>query len=634
MSSPEQTPTLLGTLLNLNRAVKEDPSNIESLQELFPIYPVVPTKTAQLAIECARGCFRFSKVLNSTVHNFFNHPFGETASRKDSSLYLAITYIVIFQFRKIGLEQFTEIVGLQSTRNLYFFLSYLLDTDNIQTWLFQEWCKSYDTEFVINNIQDPLLSISELMQDYLQELNDKIDSRKTPKLPNKPKIPSTQVAPFNLSEPKPKPKPELEEIILKQHYKPVDPKLYQQPEELAQIERAKEANKKCADQKLNDAQKSKPRCATGEKSDKTKARIQEIADERDGAFKESRTRKAKPFVASKLDDNLVVKKNAASILREGLLFQKEEQKKIQELLDLEAGGKDASEYFRWQENVLQEQLEAEQFEVEKKHLMGRLTYEEAIIAKQKLSEDNKVLVEQLKEERQALLDEYFREREEEKRHMQRLVEEIAAGKENAKLAQEKLKEMKKKIVEEMSRENRALMQAAIEMAQAEMEKKMEMIQQIRAMERVPIIRVKFVDMTETGGHGLLSEMSIAELNERVNLMKTAVQEEEEQRRVEIIQGKKERHELLESTMEFIKEARSNQTREKSRTIPSTKQASKKAKESLEVLALREKLLARQNLRKEKTKERILSPKQSSNKKANVNHSNAKLTLNSSVLASL
>ncbi len=46
-----------------------------------------------------------------------------------------------------------------------------------------------------------------------------------------------------------------------------------------------------------------------------------------------------------------------------------------------------------------------------------------------------------------------------------------------------------------------------------MRKKTELIQQIRAMESVPVIRHKFVDITESSGHGLLLEMSIAEVSE-------------------------------------------------------------------------------------------------------------------------
>ena len=49
-----------------------------------------------------------------------------------------------------------------------------------------------------------------------------------------------------------------------------------------------------------------------------------------------------------------------------------------------------------------------------------------------------------------------------------------------------------------------------------MRRKVELIQQIRAMESVPVIRTKFVDITETSGKGLLSEMSIAEVCDTVS----------------------------------------------------------------------------------------------------------------------
>lgn len=48
-------------------------------------------------------------------------------------------------------------------------------------------------------------------------------------------------------------------------------------------------------------------------------------------------------------------------------------------------------------------------------------------------------------------------------------------------------------------------------AELEMRRRMELIHQIRAMEAVPVVRQKFVDLTETAGAGLLSEMSIAEV---------------------------------------------------------------------------------------------------------------------------
>ena len=55
------------------------------------------------------------------------------------------------------------------------------------------------------------------------------------------------------------------------------------------------------------------------------------------------------------------------------------------------------------------------------------------------------------------------------------------------------------------------MAQALEEAEREMRCKAELIQQIRAMERVPIIRTKFVDLAETGKQGLLVEMSVTEV---------------------------------------------------------------------------------------------------------------------------
>ena len=45
-----------------------------------------------------------------------------------------------------------------------------------------------------------------------------------------------------------------------------------------------------------------------------------------------------------------------------------------------------------------------------------------------------------------------------------------------------------------------------------MRKKSKLIRQIHAMETVPIIKANFLDLAETSGVGLLSEMSIVEVS--------------------------------------------------------------------------------------------------------------------------
>ena len=54
---------------------------------------------------------------------------------------------------------------------------------------------------------------------------------------------------------------------------------------------------------------------------------------------------------------------------------------------------------------------------------------------------------------------------------------------------------------------------------AQLAKRMELIRQIRELEKIPIQRTKGFDPTEAGGHGLMEEMSIAELRERLEFQK-------------------------------------------------------------------------------------------------------------------
>ena len=52
-----------------------------------------------------------------------------------------------------------------------------------------------------------------------------------------------------------------------------------------------------------------------------------------------------------------------------------------------------------------------------------------------------------------------------------------------------------------------------------MRRKTELIQQIRAIESVPVITMKFVDLTATSGVGLLSEMSVVEVTKKPAVIK-------------------------------------------------------------------------------------------------------------------
>ena len=78
-------------------------------------------------------------------------------------------------------------------------------------------------------------------------------------------------------------------------------------------------------------------------------------------------------------------------------------------------------------------------------------------------------------------------------------------------------------------------------AEEEMKKKLELINQIKAAEAAPLPRHhKQVDLTQTSGMRLLSEMSVAELRERLSLIKIERKEMEEKKRDEILENKQVR----------------------------------------------------------------------------------------------
>lgn len=63
-----------------------------------------------------------------------------------------------------------------------------------------------------------------------------------------------------------------------------------------------------------------------------------------------------------------------------------------------------------------------------------------------------------------------------------------------------------------------------------MAKKTELIRQIRELEKIPIQRTKGFDPCETSGLGLMEEMSIAELRERLEFNKRKQQQEVDYKR--------------------------------------------------------------------------------------------------------
>ena len=135
------------------------------------------------------------------------------------------------------------------------------------------------------------------------------------------------------------------------------------------------------------------------------------------------------------------------------------------------------------------------------------------------------------------------------------VETVISQKDNAAREMEKLKEDKRRIRDEVNKDLSEALQRRKEEDEIEMRKKEELIRQIRELERVPIVRTKGFDPTETAGFGLLDEMSIAELRERLEFNKMLREQEVTAKREDNLRSKEDGARKLMDEAAKIQDAR-------------------------------------------------------------------------------
>jgi hypothetical protein len=92
-----------------------------------------------------------------------------------------------------------------------------------------------------------------------------------------------------------------------------------------------------------------------------------------------------------------------------------------------------------------------------------------------------------------------------------------------------------------------------------MRERAELIQQMRAVELQTVDRWKPFDITAVAGHGIHEEMSIAEVRERLELLKLDREKERESRRDQIIKEKQSKEKMITDTVQNIAKYRNELT---------------------------------------------------------------------------
>ncbi|XP_051474674.1 cilia- and flagella-associated protein 99 isoform X2 [Apus apus] len=507
----------------------ENQSVEDFLDESEKMLQTLNVTEAKFVLDTLAGCIEYKSLLDVVVNAFFVRD-GRYCLISERNLYVVICYLATFQLEELGFQHFSRIVRSLDTAKMQKFLRFFFNALYLNTWIKDEWSHFYDSVYVKENWIDPLLRWQPKVQQLIQQLTDKLNYR-TPTVKTS-KV--TQPKEFNLTVPKPRATPIPLPIPVLEKRLPVPPSTYKPPKEKKQLEEIKTKNRQKAEDLLLKANTDKFRCA----SMKPERREQNTED----------SMKSKPaFQVQKIQskiDNIPIKLNAAAILREGALYQRKMEQELKRVESLLQGAKDPSEFLEWQKQMRGKDLEEQLAEIECRRLQGKLSYEEALLAHQNVIQENKRKADLMREEKADLMHQYAEKRLQEQKEMRELVEQVVEGHKSAKQAKIKLKKYKQQIVQEVAEENRELLRQALEEEEEKLRKRYELIQQIRAIESLPSLRHKFVDLTETGGHGLICEMSIVELRERLALLREAQKAAEEEKRDQIIHEKQAKEQLL------------------------------------------------------------------------------------------
>ncbi|NWX63561.1 CFA99 protein, partial [Promerops cafer] len=558
----------------------------------------------KFVLDTLAGCTEYKSILDVVVNAFYVQD-GRYCPISERNLYIVICYLATFQLEEIGLQHFSRIVKSLDAAKMQQFLRFFFNDLYLNTWIKDEWSHFYDSVYVKENWIDPLLRWQPKVQQLIEKLTDKLSNRTTTVKTSK----VTQPKEFNLTVPKPRaiPPPSPAPLPVLPKRQPVPPSIYKPPKERKQLEEIKTKNI----QKAKVTNTNQFRCATIKPEKKEFLRriisavlvlwsqisceqyLEVVWETVLTQYFEELTKQPQDLI-----DNIPIKLNTAAILREGALYQRKLEEELKRIENLQQGAGDPSEFLEWQKQMRGKDLEEQLAEIECRRLQGKLSYEEAVLAHQNVIQENKKKADLLREEKAELMHLYAEKRLQEQKEMKELVEQVMEGHKNVKQVKAKIQEYKQQIVQQVCEESGELLRQALEEKEDKNRKRYELIQQIRAIESIPSIRHKFVDLTETGGHGLFGEMSIVELRERLALLKEAQKAAEEEKRDQIIHEKQAKEQLILDKLDQISQFRAELGR-----AAALKQEEKKKSQSGERPMKDERILNLQKKIAEKTMER-------------------------------
>ena len=473
--------------------------------------------------------------------------------------------------------------------------TYLLDEDVLKNKLREKWIKLYDFNFVDKDIIGGLLTTKKNISDLLTFIYNKatasnlpVDEKEKEKEKettlNPPTIaPSTTLkttkieetkdekftkettkpktgkkvtipVPFNLSENKPRVLQEPMAISNQVKIKPLPLANYKKTS-LKEIEEKRKEQLQII--KENIIEKNKKAKLFDLKTDKRPTNTEKVREEVENKikatlqFNNKYMNPIKDF--SKCDAD--VRYNEAAIIREEYLIDKKNKEEEAALNKILVEKKDSKEFERWQSEMKIKDDIIKMQEIEKRKLELELNREVASTYMQRRIQKNQLKAAEHKKQELINMKKKAEEKAEDIKQKKEVIKEIHKEQENVAKQKAQKKKENQELYKNRKKEYNELNLIAQEEKKILLERRDDLIRQIRELEKLPIRRTTGFDPTETPGYGLLEEMSLVELRERLALQKRMHLDEIKSKKEENKLRMQERADELVNKAQIIQENR-------------------------------------------------------------------------------
>lgn len=554
--------------------------------------------------------------------------------RSDVTRYRVIAYLVIFRLRELGMKKCEVLIDSQDTAKMHIFLSFIFNESYVNEWIKESWCKFLDRNYVESTLLADLQFFRAAVSLWLENnftkafghgaiakqrkaqqvslvanpssnttgSDDVIDlqakSISSTSIIKKP--PTVPIAP-KLTQPKPRTAPEPERIPQKIQANPVPTWIENTSLDAIEMQNAeiRKQNHEKMQQKYN-FDKTVPKL---HETRNTINQLREEMEQQRQAAMAPLPKVRSPPPLAKTGAN--VRLNTAAILREDAVLSAKARKEAEIIEAYEGNLRDTTEYYAWREAELEKDEQVRLAHVAERR--REAVEADAAAAKAKAAQesiirtvvkDMKVVSKLVEEHKRIELAEEVAVKRRTADSV-RTVEYINPAKARATIIADK--KINHDALVEASKSAEVQIHAERE---AEAKQRQEIIRQIRALERVPMVHAKTFDPVGTAGLGLFDEMGLIELRERLVLLKRRQQEEVEERRRNILRTKREHEELMVAKVKNIQRMRSHaaDVNQGSRTERKTAEARSKqemvTKREEAMLVLSEELAARRAAREE------------------------------------